>query len=150
MAFKDIIHQAIRFEEEALAFYTTALGVVKSEQAKTILRDLAKEEEGHKAKLESILKKGPRWAVPAGKPEQVVDLKIGEHIMPAQLTSKSDFQDALAVAIKREQASFDFYTKMSEMVSDEARPIFVFLANEESKHKNKVQSIYDQVVYQDF
>ena len=79
-----------------------------------------------------------------------MDLKIGEHIMPGQLTSKSDFQDALLVAMKREEASYSFYSAMANLVTPEAKGIFEFLANEESKHKNHVQAIYDEIVYQDF
>ena len=150
MAFADIIQQAIGFEEEAFEFYDKAIDIVKSEQARTILRELRTEEAGHKAKLSQILERGPSWAVPVGKAEQTIDLKIGEHAMPEQLSSKSDFQAALLVAIKREEASFSFYSAMVGLVSEKARPVFEFLANEESKHKNKVQSVYDDIVYQDF
>ena len=150
MAFADIMQQAIGFEEEAFEFYNKAIDIVKSEQARAILRELGQEEAGHKARLVQMLEKGPSWAVSTGKVEQTIDLRIGDHIMPGQLTSKSDFQDALLVAIKREEASLNFYSAMSGLVTAEARPVFEFLANEEAKHKNKVQSIYDEVVYQDF
>lgn len=150
MSFTDLIQQAIKFEEEAYAFYDAAAQLVKSEQAKTILKELAQEERGHKAKLLDVLKKGPSWAVPTGKLEETVDLKIGDYLMPAQLNAESDFQDALSVAIKREQASYDFYAQMARLVSPDARRIFDFLANEELKHRNKVQSIYDEIVYRDF
>lgn len=151
MDFTALLQQAVKFEEEARAFYITAADVVKSEQAKVILRELAEEEAGHKAKLEDIIKRGASWAVPTGSFEQTVDLRIGEHVMPAALTAKSDFQDALLVAIKREEASHDFYASMANAVcAPQARQILTFLANEESKHKNKVQSIYDELVYRDF
>lgn len=150
MAFEEIIKQAIRFEQESYAFYDRAARIVKSEQARTILQDLRGQEETHKAKLEAVLDKGPSWAVPLGRPEETMDLKIGEHALPSDLDSKADFQDALLVAMKREQASYDFYTTMAGLVSDDAKPIFEFLANEEAKHKNDVQKIYDEIVYQDF
>jgi rubrerythrin len=149
MAFSDVIGQAVAFEVEAYEFYDKAIEIVSSEQAKTILRELRAEEESHKLKLEDVLSKGPSWAVPVGKSEEVVDLKLGEFVLPSELTSSSDFQDALMIAIKREEASYEFYSKMVGLVSAEAKPVFEFLANEEAKHKNKVQDIYDQIVYQD-
>lgn len=149
MALQDILEQAINFEKEAYDFYTTALGLVESEQAKTILRELADEEASHQAKLTEIRDSGLTWAAPIDNPEDRVDLKIGEHLMPAQLDETSDFQDALMVAIKREQASYDFYTSMAQIVCPESQQVFQFLADEEAKHKNNVQEIYDQIVYQD-
>ena len=78
MGFSDIIGQAIAFEVEAYEFYDKAIEIVSSEQAKTILRELRAEEKGHKAKLEQVLAKGPSWAIPMGKREETVDLKLGE------------------------------------------------------------------------
>ena len=149
MSFSDVIGQAIAFEVEAYEFYDRAIGVVSSEQARTVLRELRAEEEAHKAKLEEVLAKGPSWAVPVGKAEDTVDLKVGDYALPSNLTGDSDFQDALVIAIKREEASHEFYSKMADLVTPEAKPVFEFLANEESKHKNNVQAIYDELVYQD-
>lgn len=144
----ELVQQAIKFEEEAFAFYDTAARTVKSAQAKTMLNELAHEEAGHKTKLEEMLKKGLSWAKPGGKPTETVNLHIGDFLMPAKLTEKADIQDALTVAIKREQASYDFYSGMAKAVATGARKIFDFLATEELKHKNKVENIYDQVVNQ--
>lgn len=150
MDFNALMQQAIRFEEEAHDFYQAAAQMVKSAQAKAMLQELAGEEAKHKAKLQDIVRKGVSWAVPTGKREETIDLKIGDYLMPTSLTAKSDFQDALNVAIRREQASYDFYSSMAQVASPDARPVFEFLATEEMKHKNHVQNIYDQVVYQQF
>jgi rubrerythrin len=144
----ELLQQAIKFEEEAFAFYDVAARTVKSEQAKTMLKELAQEEAVHKAKLEDVLKKGVSWAKSGGKPVETVNLHIGDFLLPAKITDKADIQDALNVAIKREQASYDFYSSMAKSVSTGMRKVFDFLATEELKHKNKVENIYDQVVYQ--
>jgi rubrerythrin len=144
----ELLQQAIKFEEEAFAFYDAAARTVKSEQAKTMLKELAQEEAGHKAKLEDVLKKGVSWGKASGKPTEAVNLHIGDFLMPAKLTEKADIQDALNVAIKREQASYDFYSSMAKAVSAATSKTFDFLATEELKHKNKVENIYDQVVNQ--
>jgi rubrerythrin len=144
----ELLQQAVKFEEEAFAFYEAAARVVKSEQAKAMLNELAQEEAGHKAKLEEVMKKGIGWARSGSKLTETVNLHIGDFLMPAKLTEKADIQDALTVAIKREQASYDFYAGMAKAVATGARKIFDFLATEELKHKNKVENIYDQVVNQ--
>jgi rubrerythrin len=56
----------------------------------------------------------------------------------------------LIVAMHREKSSHEFYSTMAEIAEEEAsRSLFGFLAQEELAHKNKVESLYDEVVYQD-
>ena len=50
----------------------------------------------------------------------------------------------------REKSSYDFYSAMTSLSDDEsARSLFDFLAQEELMHKNKVESLYDEVVYKE-
>jgi rubrerythrin len=144
----ELVQQAIKFEEEAFAFYDAAARAVKPAQTRAMLKELAQEEAGHKAKLEEVVKKGLAWAKSSGKATETVNLHIGDFLMPAKLTEKADVQDALNVAIKREQASYEFYTGMAKAVASGMGKVFEFLATEELKHKNKVENIYDQVVNQ--
>jgi rubrerythrin len=150
MPLKDVMQQAIQFEEEAHDFYITAMKLVESDQAKTVLGDLAEQEKSHKQKLAEVMETGLTWAQPIDNVEERIDLEIGEHLMPGELTAQSDLQDALAVALKREQASYEFYANMADVVCPESKALFLFLADEEAKHKNSIQAIYDEIVYQDF
>ncbi len=50
----------------------------------------------------------------------------------------------------REKSSNEFYTTMASIADDgAAKSMFEFLAQEELVHKNKVESLYDEVVYQE-
>ncbi|MCD6521128.1 MAG: hypothetical protein J7M05_14525 [Anaerolineae bacterium] len=56
----------------------------------------------------------------------------------------------LIVAGKREKASHDLYAALAQVTEDpETVQLFEFLANEELTHKNRVESLYEELVYQD-
>lgn len=148
---ESILNRAIRFEEDSFNLYNSALKTVKNPQTREWLKELADWELGHKAKLEGLLKGDIKWAVRKSRREEVKDLKIGDYLVAPELGEKSDFQDVLLVAIKREQAAHDFYASMTELVEEgQARDLFDLLAKEELKHKQMVEKYYEEYVYKDF
>lgn len=150
-AVEEVIKAAIKGEEDSHAVYTSAALLVTSPGPKQILEELAKDELGHKAKLEALLRKGITWEISEGQFKKVTDLQLGDHLVAQPLTEDSDLQAILTVSIKREKESHDLYAAMSQVAGDETvRNLFEFLANEELTHKRKVESMYEEIVYQDF
>ena len=98
MRFKEIIDFAIAKEREAVDAYTAASEMVKRSNVKETLLGLAKQEEGHKRKLESI----EPGKVSQAHIEKVPDLKIADYTDNAEITANMDYQDVLIVAMKRE------------------------------------------------
>jgi rubrerythrin len=150
LTIKEIISKAIDFEQDAYEFYTDAIEMVKHQHIKDALKDLADQEVEHKTKLQKLRDGDLDTAVPAtGK--KIQDLKLAEYLIPPTLDENATFQDILLVAMHREKSSFDFYTQMAHLTQDEAtKKLFEFLAQEELAHKNKVETIYDEGIYQDF
>lgn len=147
---EELLRTAIKREEESNALYTQAAKMVKSAPSRVLLEELAGEELTHKAKLEDLLAGGVTWVV-RGYKEKVTDLKISDYLVPQPLREDADFQDVLTVAAKREKNAYDFYTAMSDVTQDQAvRNLFAWLANEEMKHKNKVETLYEEIVYKEF
>jgi rubrerythrin len=69
----------------------------------------------------------------------------------ATLEPNAGYQDILLFAAKREKAAHDFYRTMAELVDDALiHNIFQMLANEEMKHKNRLERMYEDEVYQEF
>lgn len=148
---REIIQQAIKTEEASYALYTSASQRVKDPAAKAGLADLAEQEKQHKAKLEGLLAGDLDWAVRLSQREEVRDLQIGEFLEARPLTEESDLQDVLIVAMKREEATGAFYQQMAGLVEPgPVKDLFEMLAKEEVKHKEYVESIYEEVVYRDF
>ncbi len=60
------------------------------------------------------------------------------------LDSTDDPIDALKLAIKREEAAYEFYMRHAKLFKNEAtRKMFEELANEEIKHKEKLMAELD-------
>lgn len=148
---ESIIKMAISGEEEAYALYSGTLQLVKDSQSRSMLQELASDELGHKVKLEGLLRQGISWSISEGQFRKVADLKVGDHLEAKPLDEGAGLQDVLIVAIQREKESHELYANLAGVSADDTtRNLFEFLANEELTHKRKLESLYEEVVYQHF
>ncbi len=139
----EALDYAIEQEEEAAAFYTGLAERSQDASTRAILEGFAKEEEGHKAKLEAV-KAGD---IPRTANAKVADLKIGDYLVDVEASPDMDYQDALIVAMKKEKAAFRLYTDLAGLTDDpQLRSTFLFLAQEEAKHKLRFEVEYDENV----
>ena len=146
---EQILEQAIRFEEQAYDFYVGAIDMVKQPHIKDTLKDLAVEEVKHKEKLQALVEENAEALIAVSR-QKVQDLKLAEYLVAPPLGVDATFQDVLVVAMHREKSSHEFYSTMATIADDEStKKLFAFLAQEELVHKNKVETLYDEVVYQD-
>jgi len=151
MTVEGIIQRAIRFEEDACNFYTGASEMVKLPHVKDMLNELAGEEVKHKEKLEDLLAGDTEQIVAAKQSQKIQDLKLAEYLVASPLDEDATIQDVLMTAMQREKNSHDFYDLMAGIASSEAaKGLFQFLAQEELGHKNKVEVLYDDIVYKEF
>ncbi len=145
MDVKEILKQAAEQEDKAYKFYMDALKIVKDPASQIWLKELASEELKHK----EILQKFDVSQIKKFKPGKVQDLHIAEYLIDKDISDVRDFQDVLIVAMKKEQKSYNFYVSMAKS-SDNAdlKKLCKFLAQEELKHKHKLEVYYDENVYQ--
>lgn len=150
MTIDQILKRAIGFEEQAHDFYMNAVNMVKQPHIKDALRDMAGQEVKHKERLQKLLQGDTEALIAVQKRGQVQDLKLAEYLVAQPLDANATFQDVLVVAMQREKSSHEFYSTMAQIAGDETvRDLFDFLAQEELVHKNKIETLYDEVVYQD-
>ena len=139
----EILDFAIGQEEEAAAFYTLLAEQMARPWMKDVFLGFAKEEMGHKARL---------LAVKSGKmllkvKDKVVDLKIGDYLVPVDPGPVKDYQSALIIAMKKEKAAFKLYTNLAAATDDAGiQETFLALAQEEAKHKLRFELEYDDYV----
>jgi rubrerythrin len=149
-AIEQILEQAIRFEENAYEFYTGAVEMVEWPHIREVLVNMANEEVKHKERLQALLEGDTERIISVRKRGQIADLKLAEYLVPRQLEADASLQDVLIVAMHREKSSNEFYTTMASIADDDAaKNLFDFLAQEELVHKNKVETLYDEVIYQE-
>ncbi|MFC1474948.1 ferritin family protein [bacterium] len=139
----EVLDFAIANEEDAAQFYTDMAAKMEKQWMKKTFEDFAREEQGHKKKLESV--KSGNLIAKAEK--KVMDLKIGDYLVDAEVSADMDYQDALILAMKAEKAAFKLYSDLAESVDDEnVKATFFNLAQEEAKHKLRFEIEYDEHV----
>jgi len=139
----DVLDFAMESEQKAVEFYTELAEKIKNEEMKAIFREIAQEEVGHKAKLKKI--KEEKMFVASS--ESISDLKISDYVDSVVIKPDMSYQEALIVAMNREKAAFNLYTRLSKKTDvPELKGIFQMLAQEESKHKLRFEMEYDEFV----
>jgi rubrerythrin len=152
MNVEEILSQAIQGEVDAYELYTGAVEMVQVGHVKTMLRELAQEELGHKVALEKM-RDDPtqmQWQVRELKAAPIEDYKIGDHLVVQPLGPDSTFQDVCIFASRKEQESYELYRDLAEQSSGELRGLLEAMAKDELRHKNLVEGWYEEVVYQEF
>ena len=141
--FKEIIKFAIDKEIKAYDFYTNASQVAKYSGAKELFTDLAKEEVGHRKLLEKLdMEKIAKVRI-----EPVPNLKISDYLVDVEFKADLSYADILRTAMKMEERSLKLYTDMKESNKDQdLNKLFTLLANEEAKHKLRLEKIYDEEI----
>jgi len=139
----DVLDFAIGEEEAAARFYEELSATVKGQHMRKLFLDFADEEKGHKARLMKV-KEG---RVALSSLSKVSDLKIGDYLVDPAPGPDMDYQQALALAMKKEKAAFKLYTHMAEAVKGTAlRETFLGLAQEEARHKLRFEVEYDEEI----
>ncbi len=139
----EVLDFAMQSEQEAVDFYTALAAKMQNEEMKEVFLQFAREEVGHKARLQKIKDEG----LFDMEIEKVRDLKISDYVVRTKATADMEYRDALVLAMKREKAAFRLYTKLSESTDHpELKKAFQALAVEESKHKLRFELEYDDYV----
>ncbi|MFN2291046.1 MAG: ferritin family protein [Anaerolineae bacterium] len=147
-----MLREAIQGEVESYELYTNAVELVQAEHVKDTLRQLAREELGHKASLERMLASPAniRRGIRRLQAEAVQDYKIGDHLVVKAIGPDATFQDVCIFASRKEQQSYELYQDLAEQNEGEIRELFEAMAKDELRHKNLVEGWYEEVIYQDF
>ncbi len=141
---EEILDFAIAGEQEAHDFYMDLAKKAERPGMEGLFTQFAREELGHKKKLESI-KSGARAFVPKQK---VVDLKIGDYLVDVDPNATMTYQNALILAMKREKWPRSGSTAISQprRTDAEVKQLFEGLAQEEAKHKLRFEIEYDDMI----
>jgi rubrerythrin len=141
---EEILDFAIAREEEANEFYTELAERMERPEMRKVFEDFAKEERGHKAKLEAV-KKG-EFQISSNE-EEVPSLDIADYVVDVEPKPNMSYAEALIVAMKKEKAAYRLYLDLASVAgNEELTDMFLSLANEEAKHKLRFEIEYDNIV----
>lgn len=140
----EVLDFAIAREIEATEFYTTLAGRMDAPAMRQAFEDFAREEEGHRARLEAV-KRG-EYSFGAGA-RRVQGLGLAEYLVDGTILDDLSYAEALVLAMKREKAAYKLYMDLAAAAQTESlKSLFVSLADQEARHKLRFEIEYDDCV----
>ena len=144
----ELLDTAIYKEIASQAFYVAGQSKTQDPGAKALMKELAQEELRHAEWLKDLKEKGVEkrhWYQ-----KRVQNLRISKYLTGGETLEDAGLQDTLTFAMKREQQSIEFYSKlMSVMIDEAAKRLCERLVHEELKHKRRLEMFYDDFFYGD-
>ena len=142
----ELLDIAIYKEIASQAAYIAGQRKTQDPGAKTLMKELAKEELGHSQRLKKLKEKGlsrQDW-----HQEKVPNLMISEYLTGGDTLEDASLQEVLVFAMKREQQAVEFYSKMMGAMKEEtAKHLCERLVHEELRHKLRLEILYDDLFY---
>ena len=139
----DILKFAIDREAQANRFYVVLAERMADDEMREVFENLAAEELEHKALLElEVMKRGTVVVT-----EEMAGRFESDGAADVATVLHMDYKNALAIGIDKERASFRLYADWMAVAEDEEqREILLSLAEEEAKHKARLEIEYDMLV----
>ncbi|MEM5787651.1 MAG: ferritin family protein [Syntrophobacteraceae bacterium] len=139
----DVVGFAIRKEEQAMDFYQKCAERAKNPAIKEFFLELVQEEQRHRDMLMGL----DTMNLADVKIEPVEDLKISDYMLDLRFHADITYQEALTVAMKKEEKAHAFYSGWkSKCMGEKTAKLFEILENEEARHKRKLESLYDEEI----
>ena len=139
---EEILQFAIEKEEEAATFYKDVAAQEPFSGAKQTFLDFAREEEKHAALLRDF--EGSQDKIAEYKLKWVPDMKRSDYIVEMVYEKGMHYADILRLAMKREEKALALYNELqSKTDKNEYVRLFQILAQEEAKHKQFLEGMYD-------
>jgi rubrerythrin len=142
----ELLEAAMYKEIASEAFYTAGQNNTNDPGAKALMKELAEEELRH-LQIMKNLKEGD-WDKGHWHQEKIPNLMISEYLTGVFKVEGAGLQETLVFAMKREQESVEFYSRMmGALRSEDAKRLCERLVHEELKHKQKLELLYDDLFY---
>ena len=144
----ELLDTAIYREIASQAFYIAGQNKTQDPAARSLMKELAKEELKHSQWLKNLKDKGlgeRHW-----HRKKIPNLMISEYLTGGDTLESAGLQDTLVSAMKRAQQAVEFYAKMMGIMRDEsAKRLCQKLVQEELKHKLRLETFYDDLFYEE-
>ena len=142
--YNDILDRAIKSEIEAAQFYAEVAEKSENTFIKELFLTFSKEEKRHRQILEGF-RNDPSVAISF---EKVPDFHVAETVEEPALSVDMTPVDAIALAMKKEEAAMRHYTELAELCNNaERKKLFSELAAMEREHKNKLETAFVDIGY---
>lgn len=139
----DVVNFAIDKEVKAMDFYQKCADRAKNTGIKQFFQEMVEEEKRHRDMLKELNPMGLEGV----KLDKVEDLRISDYLLDVKFKEDITYQEALTLAMKREEKAHAFYSSwQNKCMHEKTAKIFEILAGEEMKHKRRIETLYDEEI----
>jgi rubrerythrin len=143
-AYQTILDQAIEAEIEAAQFYQDVSQKTNNRYLKDLFLTFSEEEKKHRRILETFRNDTTMEINFAKAP----DFHVSETVAEPSLSIEMKPADAIALAMKKEEAAMKQYTRLAETCTDpQHKKVFLELSAMERGHKAKMESAFVDIGY---
>ena len=143
--FEKTIKFALEKEKEAVEFYAYCAEKTTRSGMKKAFQEMAEEEMKHVRMLENF---SPE-RITTLRLQDVPNLKVSDYIVDTEFDPGMGYKELLILAMKREESAHALYSQLAHEDGDPSIvKLFEVLAQEELKHKNKLEKEYDDMLSQ--
>ena len=148
VSLKEILEVAIEFEQTARDFYADLIPKV-GKNIRYLVEELAEEEQQHYDLFSQMAARDDlEQQLKSDIERPVNDHKFSDCVHLPDLGEAPDDQTVLQYALMREHAAMEQYHALAKSTPPgPIHDLFLFLANEETKHKNELEKIYYELVH---
>lgn len=140
-----VLLDAILKEVEARVFYEDVAELIKDNQLKDLFMDFAREEAKHERILMGVLKKEQTDTTYFSFEK---DFKVAESLPLPDVSPEMNLKDAIALAVKNEEAAMNNYLALAAHCEDAAlKAVFEDLAAMEREHKYVMEERFVNVAF---
>jgi rubrerythrin len=139
---EEILEFAIEKEEEAAAFYSDVARQESFAGAQQTFEGFAAEERKHADLLRNF--ENDQEKIAEYKLKWVPDMKRSDYMVDMTYEKGMHYADILRLAMKREEKALALYNELQGKTDkDEYVHLFKILAQEEARHKQFLETLYD-------
>jgi rubrerythrin len=144
----ELLEAAMYKEVASQTLYLAGQKLTSDPGAISLMKELAEEETQHLKLLKRLKERG--LSDKGYYLQKVPNLMLSQYLKGGDSLEGAGLQDTLTFAIKREQQSLEFYANMMGSLKDKsAKQICQRLAKAELSHKYKLESMYDDLFFQE-
>ncbi len=139
-----IIDFAIEKEKEAAEFYETAAKEAAMSGVKDMLKEFAEQERSHQKMLENMESGDTEEKLKDYDLKWIKDIKRSDYMVDMTFKPGMAYNEILAIGMKREEKALQLYNELlGQAQNDKQKKMFQILCQEEAKHKQFLETKYD-------
>jgi rubrerythrin len=141
----ELLKIAMDREIVSQSFYIAGQKKTSDQGAIQLMKELAEQEQLHYRWIKDFKDGEP--AARIQHKEKIQDLMISQYLVDVDISEGTTIQDVITAAMKREQRAVEFYSLMQQVLdSQEGHKLCDRLAHEELHHKQKLETLYDELL----